>query len=287
MITKMIKIMTMGMTMTVTMITTRVQWGASTYSGVSNWGAAWYCSTWVSIAAWSSIIQYCGLVLRPPPTKTPTPTSSTDDRVSRLCVKVTTQANNLLTNKITVIQKRNVLVFTAGVAVCVDRKICRATQRICYLNIFQCLQRLWMEINVAFPLEEANPVSYLIRYRKRWVWMYCKSESFHNISDFIVKANPITMKPQIPGFGSHLREMIVSSLLILIPPSTSLWPGVQEPLGLPVSQIGGGGYLSPGGTQGTPTHCWWHQPQPLSPTSASLKGLRSSTDIPVGTEEQD
>ena len=36
MITKMIKIMAMGMTMTVTMIMTRVQWGASTYSGVSN-----------------------------------------------------------------------------------------------------------------------------------------------------------------------------------------------------------------------------------------------------------
>ena len=36
MITKMLKIMTMGLTMTLTMITTRVQWGASTYSGVSN-----------------------------------------------------------------------------------------------------------------------------------------------------------------------------------------------------------------------------------------------------------
>ena len=117
--------------------------------------------------------------------------------------------------------------------------------------------------------------------------MYCKSESIHNISDFIVKANPITMKPQIPGFGSHLQEMIFSSLLILISSSTSMWLGVQEPRGLPVSQIGGGGYLSPEGTQGTPTHCWWHQTQPLSPTSASLKDLRSSTDIPVGTDEQD
>ena len=117
--------------------------------------------------------------------------------------------------------------------------------------------------------------------------MYCKYESIYNISDFIVKANPITMKPQIPGFGSHLQEMIFSSLLILISSSTSMWPGVQEPRGLPVSQIGGGGYLSPEGTQGTPTHCWCHQTQPLSPTSASLKDLRSSTDIPVGTEEQD
>ena len=150
---------TMGMTMTVTMITIRVQWGASTYSGVSNWGAAWYCSTWVSIVAWSSIIQYCGLVqyypvLWPGPVLSSiaawhcirrhkkSDTDLVDRRPSLALVRKTYDPGNFLTNKITAIPKCNLLVFAAGVAVCVDRKICRATQRIRYLNIFPRLKRL-------------------------------------------------------------------------------------------------------------------------------------------------